>query len=193
MDSLLMNQIVLSAATLLASLGGYLIAGHNEHRRDERTLRRELGLRVAERSAQLDDNRHSLQRETLLALQDVVQIMARLAGKTMHFDHMQARKKEYGLLPEGLSDEIFSNLVEVRRLTNRILESKVRDAVDEFIALTTRLSLTSEDLKGLAGDRLESYTFVKIAELHEGYEKVSKILGEEARREIAWHPVDLGE
>lgn len=191
MDPSFVNQVVVAAATLLASLGGYLIAGHNERRRDERTLKRELRLRAAERAAQLDDSRHTLQRETLLALQDAMQLMARLSGKAMHFDHMQARKGEYTQLPGTLSDDIFANLVEVRRLTNRILESEVRDAVDEFIALSTRLSLSPKDLEGLAGDRLEASTLAKVVELNERYDEMSRILGEAARREIAWHPVDL--
>lgn len=188
MDLSLGSQIIVAAATLFASLGGYLIAGRNERRRDERTLKRELRLRMTERSAQLDDNRHKLQRETLLALQDAIQLMARLSAKAMHFDHMQARKGEYTQLPKSLSDDMFANLVEVRRLTNRILESEVRDAVDEFIALSTRLSMSPKDLEGLAGDRLEAYTLAKVGELNEGYGGMSRILGEATRREIAWQP-----
>lgn len=193
MELSLGSQIIVAAATLFASLGGYLIAGRNERRRDERTLKRELRLRTTERSAQLDDSRHKLQRETLLALQDAIQLMARLSGKTMHFDHMQARKVQYTQLPESLSDDMFANLVEVRRLTNRILESEVRDAVDEFIALSTRLSMSPKDLEGVAGDRLEAYTLAKVVELNEGYDGMSRILGEAARREIAWQPGDFAD
>lgn len=190
MDLSLGNQIIVAAATLIASLGGYVIAGHNERRRDERTLKRELRLRMTERSAQLDENRHKLQRETLLELQDALQTMARLSVKAMHFDHMQARKDKYTQLPGSLSDEMFANLVQVRRLSNRILESEIRDSVDEFIALSTRLSMTPKDLEGLSGPHLESYALGKVVELNEGYDAVSSILGEVARQEIAWRPVD---
>ena len=191
MDPSLVSQIVVAAATLLASLGGYLIAGRNESRRDERTHQRELQLRVSERGAQLDDARHTLQRETLLALQDAVQAMARLTGRAMHFDHMQAREGEYTQLPGTLSDDISANIVEVRRLTSRILDSDVRDAIDVFIALSTRLSLSPKDLEGLTGSRLEDRSFVKFSEFNEGYEAMSKILGESTRQEIAWQPGDL--
>ena len=88
-------------------------------------------------------------------LQDAVQSMARFAGQAMHFDHMQARQGKYTQLPDALSDDMFANLVEVRRLASRILDSAVRDAVDGFIGLTGRLSTSPKDLEGLVGDRLE--------------------------------------
>lgn len=193
MDPSLVNQIVVALATLLASLGGYLLAGRNERRRDERTMKRELRLRVSERAAQLDDNRHVLQRETLLALQDAMQTMARLTGKAMHFDHMQARQEKYTWLPETLSEDIMANGVEVRRLASRILDSKVRDAVDEFIALSTRLSMSPKSLEGLTGSRLEDRAFTKLAEFDKGFTAMTRTLGEAARREIAWQPANLAE
>lgn len=174
MDPSLVNQIVVAAATLLASLGGYLIAGGNERRRDEHTLKRELRLRISERGAQLDDNRHTLQRDTLLALQDAMQSMVRLTAKAMHFEHMQARQGEYARLPENLSEELMGNAVEVRRLASRILDSDVRDAVDEFIALSTRLSLLPKSLKGLTGTHLEDQTFAKLVEFDKGFTTMTK-------------------
>ncbi|WP_415171542.1 hypothetical protein [Nocardioides sp.] len=46
MDSSLVTQGIVAGSTLLASLGGYLLAGRNEARRDERTLRREIELKT---------------------------------------------------------------------------------------------------------------------------------------------------
>lgn len=191
MDPALVNQIVVAAATLLASLGGYLLAGRNERQRDERTLKRELRLRVSERAALLDDNRHALQRETLLALQDALQAMARLTSKAMHFDHMQARQAKYTQLPETLSEDMMANAAEVRRLASRILDSEVRDAVDKFIALSTRLSMLPKSLEGLTGSRLEDQAFAKLAEYDKGFTAMTTTLGEAARQEIAWRPADL--
>lgn len=191
MDPALVNQIVVAAATLLASLGGYLLAGRNERQRDERTLKRELRLRVSERAAQLDDNRHALQRETLLELQDALQATARLTSKAMHFDHMQARQGKYTQLPETLSEDMMANAVEVRRLASRILDSEVRDGVDEFIALSTRLSMLPKSLEGLTGSRLEDQAFAKLVEFDKGFTAMTTTLGEAARREIAWRPADL--
>lgn len=193
MDPSLVNQIVVAASTLLASLGGYMLAGRNERRKDERALRRELRLRISERKSKLDDNRHAIQRETLLSLQDAVQSMARFTGKTLHFDHMQARKGKATLLPDGLSEDSYQNLVEVRRLTSRILDPHVRAAVDKFIGMTNALTYPAKELAGLAGDQLERVALAKIVDLNDGYEEMTKVLGEAARREIAWLPEDAQE
>ena len=190
MDPSLVNQIVVATSTLLASLGGYLLAGRNERRRDERALRREVRLRVSERKSKLDDNRHTIQRETLLSLQDSVQALARFTGKTLHFDHMQARQGKYTLLPDTLSDESHGNLVEVRRLTSRILNPDIRVAVDRFVGLTSKLASPPKDLEGLTGDRLERFAIAKVMELNDGYDEITKILGEAVREEIAWLPED---
>jgi hypothetical protein len=188
MDPSLVSQIVVAAATLLASLGGYVLAGRNENRRDARTQQRELRLRTSERAARLDDARHALQRETLLSLQDAVQVMARLTWQIMHFDHMQARKGEYTQLPGTLSEESYANLVEVRRLQSRILDSDVRDAVNRFIEISVSLSTSPKDLEGLSGDTLERYMSGKLAEFGDGYDAASRLLGEAIRQEIAWQP-----
>lgn len=188
MDPLLVNQIIVASATLLASLGGYFLAGVNERRRDERALQRELRLRAAERESQLEDGRHALQRETLLELQDAVQAMARFTGQVLHFDHMQAREGMYTQLPGTLSEDGLANTVRVRRLASRILDSDVRDAVDKFVGLSSRLSWSPKDLMGLSGDRLEACASAKLIELDEGYAAMSRILGEATRREIAWQP-----
>lgn len=190
MDPSLVNQIIVAASTLLASLGGYLLAGRNERRRDERALRRELRLRVSERKSKLDDDRHNIQRETLLSLQDAVQAMARFTGKTLHFDHMQARQGKYTQLPDTLSDDSYANLVEVRRLTSRILDPDVRAAVDKFVGLTAKLASTPRGLEGQAGDHLERFATAKLMELNDGYDEMTKILGEAVRREIDWLPED---
>ncbi|GAA1133688.1 hypothetical protein [Citricoccus alkalitolerans] len=189
MDTSLVSQIVIAAATLLASLGGYVLAGRNENRRDARTMHRELQLRNSERAARLDDQRHALQRETLLALQDAVQAMARFTSQIMHFDHMQARQGEYTHLPGTLSDDSYANLVEVRRLQSRILDANVRDAVDRCVLLSRRLSTSPSDLEGLSGENLERHVMTKFGEFHDGYESASNILGEAVRREIAWQPL----
>ena len=187
-----MNQIIIAAATLVASGGGYLLAGRNERRRDERTMERELRLRMSERGAQLDGERHALQRETLLALQDAVQAMARFTGQIMHFDYMQARQGKYNnQLPGTISDDTHANLVDVRRLASRTLDSDVRGAIDDFISRSTGLSTTSKGLEGLVGTHLEGAAVTNLLELDAAYTAVSITLGDAVRREIAWKPADL--
>lgn len=188
MDSSLVNQLILAVATLLASLGGYVLAGINEHRRDERGMKRDLELRALERDSRLDESEHAFQRQTLLELQDALQVMARLTGKTMHFDHLQARQSVYTQLPDGLSDDMQANGVEVRRLASRILDADVRDAVARFTSISVRLSTSPKDLQGLAGDSLESRADAKAAEFAFEYETLSRTLGDAVRAEIAWRP-----
>lgn len=188
MDSANVNQIILAVATLLASLGGYVLAGVNEHRRDERVRKRDLELRAMERDSRLDESEHAFQRQTLLELQDALQVMARLTGKTMHFDHMQAREGRYTQLPDGLSNDLHANGVDVRRLASRILDADMRDAVDRFTLTSERLSTSPKDLQGLSGSSLESRAEAKMAELAIEYDALARTLGDAVRTEIAWRP-----
>ncbi|WP_442315957.1 hypothetical protein [Yaniella sp.] len=185
-----MNQILVATATLGASLGGYLLAGFNERRRDKRTFMHERQQRASERAAQREDNRRMLQRETLLALQDALQAMARLTGKAMHFDHMQAREGKYTHLPGTLSEDMLTSTVEVRRLASRILDTKVRDTVDKFIELSTRLTTVPERFRGLSENDLENRAFTRLDEFGEGVIETMTVLGKAIRREIAWQPND---
>ena len=186
MDSSLVTQGIVAGATLLASLGGYMLAGRNEQRRDERTLRREIDLRKAERSAKLETDMQALQRETLLALQDAVQIMARLTGRALHFDHMQARQGNYTQLPDSLNEQIHANGVEVRRLVTRVLDPQVRQAVETFTSLTSRLTISPKDFEGLVGEDLESRAAAKLAALGTEHEALSEVIGNTVREAISW-------
>lgn len=188
MDLTLLSQIVTAAATLLASLGGYLLAGLNERRRDVRTQLRESESRRFERAAQLEDESHAFQRETLLSLQDALQKVARLTGKAMHFDHMQARDGKYTQLPEGLDEQILAADVEVSRLTARVLDPHVRAAVKDLTKLSAQLSTLPTDLQGFKGADLERRGDVRLRDFGDGYNAVMEVLGEAVRREIDWRP-----
>lgn len=186
MDSGVVTQVVVATATLLASLGGFVLAGVNDRKRDERALAHGLQSTAAERAARLEDDRHAFQLETLLALQDAVQQMARHAGKTIHFDHMQAREGQYTQLPGSLSEEIHANGVEVRRLVTRVLDGDVRAAVADFSSICARLTLAPTDLQGLAGDQLEIRVCAQMEELTVSCDAVFGILGDAVRGELAW-------
>lgn len=193
MDPSLVNQVVVASATLLAAGGGYWLAGVNERRRDARTLERELRLREAEREARLVDATRAFQRETLLALQDAVQLMARLTGQATFFDHMKARAGMYTRLPDELSDDLYANGVEVRSLMSRVLSVEVRDAVDRFVELSVRLTTSPKHLEGLVGDDLERHAATQTIELNTAYISVTGVLGEALRRELVWRPAGLAE
>lgn len=188
MDLTLVTQIVTAVATLLASLGGYLLAGLNERRRDERTRIRESESRRYERAAQLEDEGHAFQRETLLSLQDALQKMARLTGKAMHFDRMQAREGKYTQLPDGLDEQMLAADVEVSRLTARILDPRVRVVVKDLTKLSAQLSTLPTDLQGLNDNDLERRGDARLREFGDGYNAVMDVLGEAVRREIDWRP-----
>lgn len=190
MDPSLVHQIVVAAATLAASLGGYLLAGINERRRDNRTFEHERQQKALDRADQREDNKRVFQRETLLALQDALQTMARLTGKAMHFDFMQAREGKYVHLPGSLSEDMLANTTEVRRLANRILDPKVRDTVDEFIELSSRFTTLPEHFRGLSGPDQENRSFAMLHEFNERTKAMMAVLGEAIRREIAWQPND---
>lgn len=189
MDPTIVTQVVIAVATLLASLAGFLLAGINERRRDERLHKREIELRLLDRAAKLENEKHGLQRETLLALQDALQKSARLTGKNLHFDHMQARKGKYTQLPEGVSEEMLAADVEVGRLTARVLDPQVRAAVKDFTELATRLSMLPTDLEGLVDQALEYRATEKVKEFGDGYKAVTEIIGVAIRTEIEWQPV----
>lgn len=189
MDQTLLTQIVIAVATLLASLGGYLLAGLNERLRDERTQLRERESQRFERAAQLEDESHAFQRETLLSLQDALQKMARLTGKAILFDHMQAREGKYTQLPEGLDEEMLNADVELSRLTARVLDPDVRAAVKGLAELSAQLSTLPTDLEGLKGEDLERCGNTKLREFGDEYNAVVEVVGEAVRREIDWRPV----
>lgn len=188
MDPSLLNQVIVAAATLLASVGGYWLAGRNEGRRDERTRQRELELRQSERDAVADQASSQTQRETLLALQEALQKTARFASRMLMFDHENAKVGKYTNLPNGLSEEEFANRVEVALLRQRILDSSVRDAIGTFTDLIARLTLSPMDLHGLTGSALEARAESKMLQLMESYESLSAVLGEALRRELSWRP-----
>ena len=111
MEPEIVSQIVLGVATVVAALGGFVVAGVSDSFRDKRAARRELENHQTRRQEERRDRSETFQLENLLALQDALQIVARLNGKALHFDHMQARQSHYTRLPEELSDELFESEV----------------------------------------------------------------------------------
>jgi hypothetical protein len=184
-----MPQIIIAVSSLLASFAGYSLAGRNERRRDERERQAAAVSKHAERLAESDRISHEFQLETMLALQDEVQKMARAAGRALHFDHMQARQGRYTQLPPEWSDEMHANGVAVSRLNSRVLDQSVRSGVEAFVAAATSLPLSPRDLVGLHGDDLESAASQKFAALAHSARGVQELLGAAVRLELAWQPL----
>jgi hypothetical protein len=115
----------------LSALGGYLLAGRNERKKDERAAGRD---RDALRERQADEGR-VFQRDTLLEIHDLLYKMNRNSGRSQHIDEMRYRetgKYGRGQLPDDLSDE-FSELVGgINRLRVRVFDRDVRDLIDRY-------------------------------------------------------------
>ncbi len=191
MNDTLITQVILAAATLGASLGGYLLAGNNERRKDQRALRREMEFRTVDRAARREDELHTIQRETLLSLQDALQLAARLCGRALHFDHLQARKNQFTQLPEELSNDMHANGIEVKRLATRIVDHDIRSAINEFHDECVRLSTLPDYLEGHTGDELERRALKRMSMLVDAYARVTETLGTAIRTEITWRPSTL--
>lgn len=82
------------------TLGGYWFAGRNEEKRDEQTAVREAAARRAPLAERLDDQRHEIQRETLMALQTELVQLARLTAQIVMYDHCRTAS-QYGLCASG--------------------------------------------------------------------------------------------
>jgi hypothetical protein len=127
-DAATWAAIVGPITTLLGGLGGYWLAGRNDEARDQQAAAREAAARRDVLAGRLEEQRHTLQRDTLLELQDELQDeLQRLARITTRIA-LQDQKtlKERGqlyLLPEGLSEEARQIVTSVQRLRTRPLRN----------------------------------------------------------------------
>lgn len=90
--------------TLISGLGGYLLVGRNEEKRDQRAVAREDAWRRAARTEQLADLRHEIQRQTLSDLQDELQRLSRITFQTILNDQNTIR--EQGAPPLQIPEEL---------------------------------------------------------------------------------------
>jgi hypothetical protein len=135
-------------------------------------------------------DRHQLQLETLLALQDAVQLAARLAGRTMHFDHMQARKGQISLLPADDDKELLANGFDVIRLRNGLLDEGLRTSIEQFEAACAVATAPPVQFQGLGAAELEQVADRLMVGFHDSYTQVMSDLGRAVRAELDWLPSD---
>ncbi|GAA3332173.1 hypothetical protein HP467_15855 [Curtobacterium albidum] len=159
MDAALWGQVVIAAVAVFGSVLGYMLSGLNDARRDRRTTLRERAARHEERDAEDRRERHAFQRATLLELQDAVQLMARLTGRTMHFDHMQAREGKQTQLPSQYDDEMHANGVDVIRLRNRLLDDDLRRSIAVFESQCDQVSKLPLRYQGHVGEEADGVAF----------------------------------
>lgn len=180
--------MLLAGTTLAASFGGYLLAGLNEARRDRRSANQARQSRAEDARLRRDEARHELQLDALKALQEDVQLLVRQCGRALHFDHMQARKGQFTLLPETWSEEELTTRMSLQRNVSRVLDEDVRLAVEELSDVTARLGMSPAGLMGLTGDDLEAAADARMHPLMPLAERVNAVIGVALRRELDWEP-----
>lgn len=151
--------------TLAGTLAGYWLAGVSDVRRDRLSAQREEAKdqRTAADSAARD--RRQFQLTNLLELQGALQLMARLNGRALHFDHMHARRGLLTQLPEGWSEEMHNNGVDVSRLNARVLDEETRAAVENFARTCAVLTTSPKAYEGLVDDAAESVAIENMRQL----------------------------
>ena len=188
MENVPWTQIITALATLGAAFLGFLLAGINEAKRDARAAAHQREVRAEERLAAAMNARQEFQRETLLSLQDAIQLMTRLTGKTLVFDHMNARKGLQTQLPEEYSDEIYANGVDVIRLRNRVLSEELRETITHFAEACRQISLTPSGYTDLSPETVESHANALYTHLDTHYKNTMDQLGTALRAELEWTP-----
>jgi|GEM_PF-2743377 len=181
------EQLLTVVTTLAVSFGGYWLAGHNDRRRDERMARHERRRQHDERRLATEAEIRGFQRQTLMDLLDALQVMSRVAGKTLHFDHMQARQGLRTNLPNGYSDDAYANGVLVRRLQVMVLDQHLRQAVSAFVEVVTQVTMLPGFVE-LWPDAVESEALYKMNKINDAWLEVSQLVGEALRSELAWTP-----
>lgn len=182
------SDLLLAGTTLAASLGGYFLAGLNEYRRDWRTATRERQNRAEDARLRREEERHRLQLEALLAVQEDVQRVARQCVRAMHFDHMQARQGPLTLLPEGWGDDELAARLSMARNANRILDDEVREAVRDLNDVAVDTMQNFGTLKGLSGDALEVAADARMHPVTSAASRANDAIGSSLRYELAWEP-----
>src|ERR1700689_619453 len=89
------NWVELAAvvASPIAALGGYVLAGFNDEKRDTRTLERERVARKEVDDLSRIEKARDFRMDVLLSLQDALQGYAIAMGKVSSFDHKQLREQ----------------------------------------------------------------------------------------------------
>jgi hypothetical protein len=139
----------------ISALGGYLLAGRNERKRDERAAERE---REARREKQADEAR-TFQRDTLLELHDQLYKLNRHQGKIQHIDEMRYRETgryKRGTMPGGLSDGFTELVTNINRLRVRVFDPELREAIDKYMSMV--ISLIFGSALREEGDDAEQHT-----------------------------------
>jgi hypothetical protein len=127
-----LGYLIAAVFGTVSGLSGYLLAGRNEQKRDDRMAARD---RQALRDRRMDDAR-VFQRDTLLELHDTLYKLNRVVGRTNHLDEMHYRQTgRYGrdpILPEDLDEKFTELLATVNRLRVRVFDEELRGLIGQY-------------------------------------------------------------
>lgn len=176
------TAIVGPITTLLGVLGGYWLAGRNEDARDRRAAKREAESRQAALAERFEEKRHEVQLATLRELQDELLAVARsvMAALRAHERNMAETGSTKSL--GGLAETIREQTASVQRLRSRVLDSTLRQNVDGYLELCSRVQLDDPEADSIEALRAELVD--RQASLLDGYGSVCDELGEQLRREL---------
>ena len=141
----------------VTALGGYLLAGFNEEKRDERQAAREQDARDAERKARLRDRNHDFQREVLLGLQEQGRRLTRVSLQVINHDLRALEQRgEVGRVPQDLDQEALDAGAAYLQAVNRVTNDGLRDHLREFYTLAVNASTLNDLTPAQAKAKLES-------------------------------------
>jgi hypothetical protein len=177
------TAVIGSVATVAGSFGGYMLAGHNEEKRDERSSAREAEARKAALDERLEEERHNFQRDTFLALQDDLLELARQHALVAAQDKKTLKSQGKLLrLPEDLGgDEARQRVASAERLRTRVLDNELRIAIRAFMSLCTKDSI---DLNGVPADKAIREIERRDVAVALAYEEITERLGVHLRMEL---------
>jgi hypothetical protein len=181
-------------APVVTAFGGYLLAARNEEARDRRREKAGERFRRAAVAEKLDERKHAFQFDLLVEVQDSLQRLTRATAKVILQDLTTLKEQgQVFLLPAGLSDEAYEAGVTFGRLRVRLLDQRLRDDLDTFHALATRLELSVVVRNDLPAPEAIRLLDSALAELTNGYVAVNDALGALLRSELEWSPPLLPE
>lgn len=129
--------MIAPVSTLVGTFGGFWFSSRNDEKRDERAARRDREARRDTRAERMNDERHEVQRQTLIDVQDRLNdLMSQYTVAIVELS-LSNHRREHGehddaadrRLTEALTDWGVKHRA-VHRLQSRVLDTPLRNAVE---------------------------------------------------------------
>ena len=174
-----------SIATVVVGVGGFLLGGLNERRRDERTSQRENASRAEEARERRESERHQFQLENYLALQEALRKFMRATVKILWADRAVVNTTGgFMMLQPELSQKAFKSGIRFIRLMNRVVDDDLRGRLSAFNSLTTEASLPPINWKSLSKESALALLDSRESRLSNSFSDADEKLGDLLRQEL---------